>query len=246
MNVPKIVDRNEVEIECLALENIVNRIDVAKEINSYDAISLLRIIRNSLERCSSETYYNDLLGAGAYECRYEGEKILVKLEKHNLINNNSPEIENLNPADTIVAEYSLQYGRADIVISHFDGSVSVIEAKDGLKGYSHVAKGIGQVTLYASQLANKIVNIREVKRYLMWSSIEDENANKAIRDACLFAGVIPIQRIPVRESMAIGAIANKHGSDYINRLSGLRIDLLNFLTESIESLHQDMMVSKNA
>ena len=46
--------------------------------------------------------------------------------------------------------------------------------------------------------------------------------------------------------MAIGAIANKHGSDYINRLSGLRIDLLNFLTESIESLHQDMMVSKNA
>lgn len=109
MTVPKIVDRNQVEIECLALENIVNRIDVAKEINSYDAISLLRIIRNSLERCSSETYYNDLLGAGAYDCRYEGEKILVKLEKHNLINNNSPEIENLNPADTIVAEYSLQY-----------------------------------------------------------------------------------------------------------------------------------------
>jgi len=30
------------------------------------------------------------------------------------------------------------------------------------------------------------------------------------------------------------------------RISFLRIDLLNFLTESIESLHQDMMVSKNA
>ena len=57
--------------------------------------------------------------------------------------------------DTVAYEMALPHGRADIVIFHLDGSTTVIEAKDGANGYTHIAQGIGQLAFYATQLALK-------------------------------------------------------------------------------------------
>ena len=96
----------------------------------------------------------------------------------------------LGPDDTIASEFSLRFGRADVVVFHQDGSATVIEAKDGAKGYNHVVSGIGQCSLYAAQLALGKVSFREVRRALMWSSTGRLECDAAIEDACCLAGVI--------------------------------------------------------
>lgn len=94
-------------------------------------------------------------------------------------------------ADRVVLEMGLRYGRADIVIFHGDSSVTVIEAKDGAQGYKHVASGIGQVTLYATQIA-LAGTTRAVRRALLWASTGDDLQDVAICETCKAAGVLAL------------------------------------------------------
>ncbi|HDR8927241.1 TPA: hypothetical protein QDA78_003667 [Burkholderia vietnamiensis] len=94
--------------------------------------------------------------------------------------------------DTVVYEMPLKFGRADIVVFHFDGSSSVIEVKDGTKGYNHVVSGIGQAALYASQLAMTKGTLRAVRKCLLWTSTGQLTLDAVIEDACEQAGVVAL------------------------------------------------------
>jgi hypothetical protein len=94
--------------------------------------------------------------------------------------------------DTIVYEMAFRFGRADIVVFHADGSASVIEAKDGTKGYNHVVSGIGQATLYAVQLAATKGAVKRVRKCLLWSSAGSIALDGTIEEACEQADVIPL------------------------------------------------------
>lgn len=94
--------------------------------------------------------------------------------------------------DTIVGEFVFRYGRADIVVFHADGSASVIEVKDGTKGYGHVVAGIGQVALYACQLAMTKVSLTKVRKCLLWTSVGSVDADAVIEEACEGAGVVAL------------------------------------------------------
>lgn len=111
--------------------------------------------------------------------------------------------------DTVVYEMALPHGRADIVIFHVDGSVTVIEAKDGLGGYTHVVQGIGQLALYAAQL-NLKGKVRHVRSALLWSAIPDEAANAVVTLTCIRAGVIPLEHAPLAKSLAALLIRPLH------------------------------------
>ena len=105
-----------------------------------------------------------------------------------------------SPQDTVVKEMSFRYGRADIVIFHIDGSASVIEAKVGAKGYNHVVSGIGQASLYATQLDKGGRILTSIRRCLLFSSTEDKECDKNIISACLESGTIPIQRASLKKT----------------------------------------------
>ncbi|WP_156179941.1 hypothetical protein [Delftia lacustris] len=104
--------------------------------------------------------------------------------------------------DTVVYEMALKFGRADIVVFHVDGSVSVIEVKDGTKGYNHVVAGIGQAALYACQIAMSKATLKRVRRCLLWTSVGDIQADGAIEQACEDAGVIPLPWQSMKSLMA--------------------------------------------
>ena len=103
----------------------------------------------------------------------------------------------------LIREQAFKYGRADIVAYHSDGSATVIEAKDGTKGYSHVIGGIGQATLYAVQLANTKGALTSVRRALLWSSTGSLELDGVIEDACERAGVValPMPSISLMQAM---------------------------------------------
>ncbi|MFL9943718.1 hypothetical protein [Paraburkholderia graminis] len=94
--------------------------------------------------------------------------------------------------DKVVYEMALKFGRADIVVFHFDGSASVIEVKDGTKGYNHVVSGIGQAALYATQLAATKGALKRVRKCLLWSSTGSIALDATIEAACEQAGVVPL------------------------------------------------------
>lgn len=105
-------------------------------------------------------------------------------------------------ADTVVTEYSFRYGRADIILFHADGTATIIEAKDGKKGYTNAVAGIGQCSLYAAQLAAKSGVVRAVRRALMWTSVGNVDGDAKIEEACEIAGVIPLPYPSIRMLMA--------------------------------------------
>jgi len=92
--------------------------------------------------------------------------------------------------DTIVYEMSFRYGRADIVVFHLDGSASVIEVKDGTKGYTHVVAGIGQASLYAAQLSMARSGLKKVRRCLLWTSTGNVVLDSIIETACEMSGTV--------------------------------------------------------
>ena len=99
----------------------------------------------------------------------------------------------LNQAlDTAVYEMSFKFGRADIVIFHVDGSASVIEVKDGSRGYAHVVAGIGQAALYAAQLAMNKGALTKVRKCLLWTSTGNLDLDAMIEDTCLQSGTVPL------------------------------------------------------
>lgn len=94
--------------------------------------------------------------------------------------------------DTVVCEMAFKFGRADIVIFHVDGSASVIEVKDGNKGYNHVVAGIGQAALYAAQLGMNRGALTKVRKCLLWTSIGDVSADLMVALACEASNTVPM------------------------------------------------------
>jgi hypothetical protein len=87
-------------------------------------------------------------------------------------------------------EQAFNLGRADVVLYHADGTATVVEAKDGSKGYSEVAKGIGQASFYATQL-RQLGTVSAVRGAVMWTSV-GKGADEVLIEACHQAGVTPI------------------------------------------------------
>lgn len=133
------------------------------------------------------------------------EKALVGLFKLQVMSERLPIDERLpffdQRVDKVVYEMALPRGRADIVIFHMDGSATIIEAKDGRKGYTQVVQGIGQLSFYAAQLGMK-GQVKRVRRALMWSFGGDRVADQSIFDACLLSGVIPLNMAALSASLA--------------------------------------------
>ncbi len=120
------------------------------------------------------------------------ERELVQMFMLSVRGGKPDELLNINPlTDTIVTEMALRYGRADIVIFYADGSITVVEAKDGINGYTSIVSGIGQVTLYATQLAGRYTSTA-VRRALMWASTGSVELDEIIHRSCMNAGVIPL------------------------------------------------------
>lgn len=98
----------------------------------------------------------------------------------------------MSESDTIVYEMPFKFGRADIVIFHIDGSASVIEVKDGSKGYGHVVSGIGQAGLYAAQLLMASSVLTKIRKCLLWTSAGSTDLDFIIECVCEQAGVVAL------------------------------------------------------
>jgi hypothetical protein len=123
----------------------------------------------------------------------EGERAIVQMFRASAVLPVPDERLPFDPAtDTVAYEFAFKHGRADIVIFHFDGSATIIEAKDGTRGYMHVAQGIGQVGLYAAQLSQSRIGLAKVRRCLLWTSTGDICADAFLEIACEQAGVIAL------------------------------------------------------
>lgn len=120
--------------------------------------------------------------------------------------------------DTVVYEMSLKYGRADIVIFHVDGSATVVEVKDGSKGYSHVVAGIGQASLYASQIASTN-SVRFVCKALLWTSVGSVAGDSAIVSTCTTARTLamPWQSMQSLRAIRTAVIERVTGVKYAGR-----------------------------
>lgn len=96
--------------------------------------------------------------------------------------------------DEIHREYSLGRGRVDIAIVRRDGSVTLIEAKDGSQGMREVVGGIGQVCMYAvHESFYRGTPHSKVSKALAFSSTGNPSKDMMIEMACRSAGVRPIQ-----------------------------------------------------
>jgi len=109
---------------------------------------------------------------------------IIRLFKMSIAAGRHDERLPMSNEDLVVYEMAFKYGRADIVIFHADGSASVIEAKDGTKGYNHVVSGIGQAGLYAVQLAMSKGVLTKVRRCLLWTSTGDLMLDAIIEIQC--------------------------------------------------------------
>lgn len=114
--------------------------------------------------------------------------------------------------DKVVFEYGLGRGRADIVIFHLDGSITVVEAKDGDQGVRSVLGGIGQVGYYAAQLGARNTGMK-VRRALLWTSTGDPAQDALIPEACEVAGVVSME---IKNVAAIKSDINKGILDLID------------------------------
>jgi len=95
--------------------------------------------------------------------------------------------------DCICYEFAVKYGRADIVVFHSDNSATVIEVKNGDVGPMWVMSGLGQVAMYAMQIAlSQKGALKRVRKALLWTSTGDLLADAIIETACEEAGVIAL------------------------------------------------------
>lgn len=115
--------------------------------------------------------------------------------------------------DTVVFEFPVRCWRADMVIFHMSGDVTVVEMKDGARGGLAVLSGIGQCGLYASIIGMSMVGRRKVQRALMWTragSHESDEIDSEIGRVCIEAGVKPLFMPSVDEILKVrlGAIVS--------------------------------------
>lgn len=114
------------------------------------------------------------------------ESDIVRLFKMSMLAEKAPLEDRipLTKLDSVVYEMAFKFGRADIVVFHIDGSASVIEVKDGTKGYHHVVTGIGQAGLYAAQLGMNKGSLTKVRKCLLWTSTGDIALDATIETCC--------------------------------------------------------------
>lgn len=124
-------------------------------------------------------------------CLYGKESDITKMFAVMVGAGNADERLAIGASDTVVYEMAFRFGRADIVVFHINGSASVIEVKDGTKGYSHVVSGLGQAGLYAAQLAEKRV-LTKVRRCLLWTSTGSVVCDGLIEVMCEQAGAMAL------------------------------------------------------
>ncbi len=150
---------------------------------------------------------NALLASGHSSAWTERDLVRSFLESQRYAHTCEPLIPSA-PHDTVLVEQAFKVGRADIVIYHVDGSISVIEAKDGSRGYSAVVAGIGQASLYAVQLGQSRA-VPVIRRCLLWSSTGDLYTDALIEDACQLAGVVSLAMPSLRTMSAIWVAVNE-------------------------------------
>jgi hypothetical protein len=89
-------------------------------------------------------------------------------------------------------EFVVRRGRIDFMLYHADGSISVVELKDGSNGLQSVLAGIGQIMGYAVQVGMNNPAISRMQKVLVFSACHTMADDQIIIDACEAAGVIPI------------------------------------------------------
>lgn len=117
--------------------------------------------------------------------------------------------------DTIVSKNTSRLGGADVLVFHVDGSASVIVARTGACGSSHVLEGLGQVALCAAKVAATKGVVREIRRCLMWSSTGSVIVDGLIEEACEKAGVVALP-MPLIATMQDAIAAVQRGRNSVN------------------------------
>ena len=104
------------------------------------------------------------------------------------------------PATDLV-DFAFHPGRARITIHHADGSATVIEVRDGASGFDHVFDGIGQTKLDGIAVA-VAAGTHQVRRALLWTSVDNVILDAIIELACGRAGVIPLPWASLKTHLA--------------------------------------------
>lgn len=145
---------------------------------------------------------------GEYSHGHESDLVRIFLEAERC--GRHDEMIQTTPRDTFVTEMAFRHGRADIVVFHDTGVATVIEAKDGSRGYNHVVSGVGQAGLYAVQLSMTKGSLKSIRKALLWSSTGDLSADVEIDMACREANVIPLAWPRMNVMMANLAAVRAH------------------------------------
>lgn len=95
-----------------------------------------------------------------------------------------------------IAEFPVPRGRADYLLIHADGSITVCELKDGSKGKQHVLSGLGQCIAYAVQIGMARAGVPRIRKALVFSSWGRPEEELIVIDACRAAGVIAVPMGP--------------------------------------------------
>lgn len=108
----------------------------------------------------------------------------------------------LPPISRWEPEYRFPRGRADLVLFHDDGSVTVVEVKDAGDD-RHILSGVGQLSLYAMQVRMALPDAK-VRRIL--AAPVDGSRSRHLLAACDLAGVVFEPLGPLAEHRAaVGA-----------------------------------------
>jgi len=104
--------------------------------------------------------------------------------------------------DKVVFEYRLLNGRVDVAVFHANGSLTLVDMKDGAAGTNSVLSGIGQVTMHALTAGLSVGRPCVIQKALLWSSTGDMLQDVLIELCCAQAGVIPMQFGPMEPQIA--------------------------------------------
>lgn len=135
-----------------------------------------------------------------------GKQALMAGIRFNVLTDSTPalfeDVPFLREVDTVVFDFAVGSVRSDLVIFHFDGSVSLIDVRDGTEGYMHVLAGIGHVGACAAGLGLGSVRFMKVRRALLWSGTESLLTDLLVTLACEQADVLPIPFATLEEMTA--------------------------------------------
>lgn len=97
-------------------------------------------------------------------------------------------------------EFQIEGFRADLVLFHIDGSVTIVEAKSQTRSVIELAGGIGQLLVYASALPKTLgYEPPETRLILAFPRIEEQQEDDSLNAACMAAGVRPLRLVSPAE-----------------------------------------------